>query len=581
MGWIMALINKLTCLFNFDLIDEQYDIFQITTSGNYIDDGSYVLDKPTLNLKALSLVFDRGKSAYALFKKGSIDGHHLAEGLNDSKLSTKKIFSNEVKNYVLLRLFMFALSNYSTDENMFNNIGGRLFLTHPLWKSKNGKTIKALDINVSNELQINAKATTFKSFKVYKNKSKALSSLPKYIFLPNGKFRRVLNDDQSKDFYINRGFPGKKTEIPFLDLKIDQLRLNRAFYIMKTLDLMNSRFKDFLSVSLSSINVEKQVRNRRDTDFIDKSFECVSTHNIYLSRYIEPGAYDNEFETLKTQIENLLGKEINAFSNQDKNDMEIVFLHNEEYYQGKDDPYKNLSRDHVVQCVTLEDSVDKVISDNKAVINTIFKEMTIKDDILNKHQISLDDWKSFGFTSDWIFGDVVDGKKFFMIIHPDGSFEFERQIGILNRFKRPDVISLSKILDETNLKGKHIVMDDKGNVNIISRTDLFCMPNPELFKLQEVSRSKESRDKYLEGVVDINLFKDEKDYFYNAGIIGYGMNTGIPKANLLYKITVVKGENIIEKILETMAVMFVKYNNFTILPYPFKYLREYIKTLDK
>lgn len=168
-----------------------------------------------------------------------------------------------------------------------------------------------------------------------------------------------------------------------------------------------------------------------------------------------------------------------------------------------------------------------------------------------------------------------------MIIHPDGSFEFERQIGILNRFKRPDVISLSKILDEINLKGKHIVMDDKGNVNIISRTDLFCMPNPELFKLQEVSRSKESRDKYLEGVVDINLFKDEKDYFYNAGIIGYGMNTGIPKANLLYKITVVKGENIIEKILETMAVMFVKYNNFTILPYPFKYLREYIKTLDK
>lgn len=94
---------------------------------------------------------------------------------------------------------------------------------------------------------------------------------------------------------------------------------------MKTLDLMNSRFKDFLSVSLSSINVEKQVRNRRDTDFIDKSFECVSTHNIYLSRYIEPGAYDNEFGSLKTQIENLLGKEINAFSNQDKNDMEIVF----------------------------------------------------------------------------------------------------------------------------------------------------------------------------------------------------------------------------------------------------------------
>ena len=55
------------------------------------------------------------------------------------------------------------------------------------------------------------------------------------------------------------------------------------------------------------------------------------------------------------------------------------------------------------------------------------------------------------------------------------------------------------------------------------------------------------------------------------------MNASIPKANLLYKVTVVNGRNIIESVLGMMSVMFVKYNNFTVLPYPMKYLREYIK----
>ena len=103
------------------------------------------------------------------------------------------------------------------------------------------------------------------------------------------------------------------------------------------------------------------------------------------------------------------------------------------------------------------------------------------------------------------------------------------------------------------------------------------MPNPEIFRLSPVSRSKEARERYLSGVIDINLFTHKGECYYNAGIVGNGMNASIPKANLLYKVTVVNGRNIIESVLGMMSVMFVKYNNFTVLPYPMKYLREYIK----
>lgn len=272
-----------------------------------------------------------------------------------------------------------------------------------------------------------------------------------------------------------------------------------------------------------------------------------------------------------------LGKKINDSEVDKVNDMEIVFLHNEDYYQDKDDPYKKLSRDHVVQCVTLEDASSKIIANKKAVINTIFKEMTIKNDILRTHKITLDDWLSFGFEHDWIFGEEKSGKKYFMIIHPDGTFEFERQEGFLGRYRNKILYELSNRLDELDLKGKAIILDDKGNMSVISRTNLFCMPNPEIFRLDNVSRNEESRNKYLSGIVDINLFNDNGECFYSAGIVGYGMNTAIPKAGLLYRVTVVEGKNVIESILETMSVMFVKYNSFIVLPYPIKYLREYMK----
>lgn len=81
--------------------------------------------------------------------------------------------------------------------------------------------------------------------------------------------------------------------------------------------------------------------------------------------------------------------------------------------------------------------------------------------------------------------------------------------------------------------------------------------------MKKISRGKESRNKYLGGVVDINLY----DNAYSVGIKGSGMNSRIPKAPHIYQIDVIDGDNFIEELLETMAVTFVKYNFFTVMPY--------------
>ncbi len=59
------------------------------------------------------------------------------------------------------------------------------------------------------------------------------------------------------------------------------------------------------------------------------------------------------------------------------------------------------------------------------------------------------------------------------------------------------------------------------------------------------------------------------------------MNTKIIRAPHLYKIDVIAGQNIMGEILSTLSVTFVKYKSFTVLPYPIKYLNEYIQMLDE
>ena len=79
---------------------------------------------------------------------------------------------------------------------------------------------------------------------------------------------------------------------------------------------------------------------------------------------------------------------------------------------------------------------------------------------------------------------------------------------------------------------------------------------------------------------DINFYEEDKESYCSVGIKGSGMNTKIIRAPHLYKVDIVSGNNVIGKILSSMSVTFVKYKSFTVLPYPVKYLNEYIALGD-
>ena len=573
----MAISNRLLVTFNHSKIDDIYDFYVITTSDKYINNGAYVLDKPIETLKAESVVFDNGRSLFIMFKKKAIDRLDLVQSIEDEKLSVKQVYSDELKDYILFRLFLFSLNNFNFDDNKFNNITGKFYVTNPSWIAKNRNTFKALSINVDQSLCLIAEAATFTKLNLFPNK-KILFDYPKYDFSnKNGGLKRILHPDND-NVYIRKSLFGVKAEIPFFEFSPKKIKNNKVFYIYYVLDILSNKFKDLFSFSFERINIAKTIGRSRDEKIDEKVSEIVSFKSINLINWSNNSDYDDEFDDIVDLF--TIGK-IGPVTNEKTitdNSYNVIYLHHKEFYEQHkyNDPYKSFPANQVIQHITIEDSADKIIDDKRVIYNTILKELLIKDDIINRHKISLDDWTSFGFKNNYIFGKEKDGIHYFLIVKPDGSFEFNCKLNNLSSFGDKTLDKCSDFLTDNKGKEKTVIADSNGNVIVISRTPTFTLPNKEIFNLSEISRSKESREELLSGVVDINLYEINGKSFYSVGIQGYGMQTSIPKASHLYEVDVIEGHNFIEELMETMAVSFVKYKSFTVMPYPIKYLNEYI-----
>ena len=90
-------------------------------------------------------------------------------------------------------------------------------------------------------------------------------------------------------------------------------------------------------------------------------------------------------------------------------------------------------------------------------------------------------------------------------------------------------------------------------------------------------RGRVRREELLASCLDIKMFeKDEKKY-YCVGTIGEGMHPKIQRGCVIRKLEGFHEAPVkFEKMLPMMNVSFVHNGQLTVIPFPFKYLREYI-----
>ncbi len=229
--------NQLTIDINFEKLLSDYAIMKFSTTEKYIRYGALILDEIGLTLQAKSIMFEKGKSFYALFEKDYITNIDLSKQLekvtDGDKLSFTILSVNDVKEINTHTLTQLIINSIATPKHKrlgFNNLTGKLYVFNPnhlkISKEQIFKIVGLecyIDPNCC--LQLNVK--TFSSILLSKEmdfSKKKINTYAKYTFVHStNTLRRVLTTENIKaeNLYIlrqttNKG-KGEKNNIPFLD----------------------------------------------------------------------------------------------------------------------------------------------------------------------------------------------------------------------------------------------------------------------------------------------------------------------------------------------------------------------------
>lgn len=587
--------NKVIPKFDYKRIDEEYDIFCLETSKKYISTGAKIIDAPLLNKGVKAVLFEKGKRFYALLNHNTGNLSVLKSVLNDteygSSMSISQKRSSEIQDFQLLQLLINGLAAKKHAMLKFNNLTGHFYVFKPEWVSqdKNGViwSIPTIEIKVSEICLLKLNVRTFTTTKL-KNKmtfsKKKFEDYPKYILSSDNSMRRKTVDDTDVPTFILRQIDNSKNEITFLDISNrSAFEATKIGILTKVIESFNTRYKGIAEIEFQIIDDFATIDTKSTAKENERSVKAyIADRSIRIIDCVH-NEYSLPFcDNIASIIENKYGKKAKIGSRLSKNALNIRLIHNKDYYNTfQNDPHKDNINGYTVQHITFED----FSHNSKYAISTVIHELIIKNDIQNGI-ISLFDWTTLGFEKEIAFGISTGGESpryFFMTIQPDGTFSFSEQK--LNLFEMNEYSACVQIFD-----------DDKQVVGIIkySDDDILAIRNTEMFTLPEFEalnnelesgntalRNKESRDELLTSVTEIRNYRIDNSDYYFVGVSGSGMKPSIQTSAQIRCVSQTKtGTGEFSRLLPLMNVSFVRNGQLTVIPFPFKYLREYLKTLN-
>ena len=123
--------NQLEVEFNFENINNDFDIFKISTDKKFIKDNTYIIDKSLLESGANSIVWDGGKDIYILFEKNKIIVNGLKRifrgDILEDELKFEKVRAEKLKQHVLTQLLINSIRNTEKNGLNFNNLSGNFY----------------------------------------------------------------------------------------------------------------------------------------------------------------------------------------------------------------------------------------------------------------------------------------------------------------------------------------------------------------------------------------------------------------------------------------------------------------------
>lgn len=589
----MKIINNIiTTIYNYQEIDKSFDFFLIKKGTMLKKPSARILDGPVLDGKVLAIQYTSGNSFIVMLKKNSNNKIVIKEIVtkynaeNDNDLSFEQLHIPFEKRYEhsLLQILFNSLASLPPNDGA-SNIGGKLYY----FCKKTNSQIVCIEFQIKKNyiFSLNVKTLTKQD-----NKSDSKS----YVLQSNNTLRLKTEKDKDKIGYSISQYKGEKNEIKFLDTAdFEHFNKSKIGILCKIISKFKKHYSKYANIDFSvesdweHIDVDNAVKNKEKHDkllkkvFQNKTIRIVDTINDKNSVKL-CGILKQQLSLFLENINIVIKDKVG------KNDFNIKIIHDKEYYESLhiEDMYKVCS-DKIVQHITLEgfnlENNDK-LSPNVIVI---LNELLVKYDLIQSHKVSLYDWN---FNKEWRFV-LFDKDDFYcMTINYEGFFKIEK---LSNDLFNSDEYNEIRVIAEDNKtknideKYRGVVKNNKEEVNIIQETPLFMLPNMErvediLHKGNIISRSEKERPENFCGCVDIHYFNNKENNceYYSSGVIGKGMQSSVSHATHIRRVIPYKNNSLFfHEILETMNVSFVRNNQLTVIPFPFKYLREYVEIYGK
>ncbi len=595
--------NKLVAKLNSKLLAETYEVFNAKTVDTHFGRGNNaakLVDDFANETFVLSVVYEKGNTFYMLLRKSPNNSININKAFltlpGTKKISVVKVAIGMLPQHILVQLLLNSLGTYEGKILGFHNVTGHLYIHNSTWIKALKKQIVTLELKVTKEMFLDWNIRTFTSItkqKFIKFGKKKFSEYPEYVLSKDNILKRI-EKGTDPNAYILRQIGNEKSTIKFLDtLSLDNFLKTKMGVICDCIDKFNTEFREMAHLDFDSFNEYQEVEiSSSMVRVMNKRFqELASSHRIVLVDSVLDSTSSMCIEEIKKQLTKQFGSKVSILKTPKSDAINIILIHEDEYYKDKVDPHDKVYKDCAVQHITIEtvahlmdmpSDKDKE-SGWKSVLDCIMQEALIKEDIKSNH-ISMVNWADYNYIAPVIFGichkdDDNNNHFHFMTVNPNGDFSIVEKENTL--FEQDEYQDYIDVFGKEDVIGIVKIGDD---INVIHNTRLRTIPEINLLKERLMKgdnqvRNKTSIDELFPAVTDIKSFDTNgNSLYYFSGIIGAGMKRLIPTAaNIRMVDTYRHSKLFFNDLLKLMAVTFVRNGQLTIMPFPFKYLIEFIR----
>lgn len=690
----VILYNKLLLDLDLEKIHRDFIVYRVAKETGYFEKS--IFDLPTVDLKARSVVYERGNSFYILFDKKHVPDARIRDALaaQAPEARVKQLSFAELSvapKHIITQLLFNSL--YSCDNTKgsvkYNNVSGGLFY---LVEDKHSFLVM-LQIKLTQDMLLKLDIATFSKRGKYDGESdeekKRLDAAPRYRY--DLTYKRLISLSREDAFpksesYIRRSFSAKKNNKAFLDfnrLQPQKYEDSKVGVFCKFMQDVGDQLKEYIfNIHLDVLPEYQEFVPDDQKIVLDWSQAQKNGINFVNLLKTKRSATMRKVEKI---VQDQYGIPVTrgAFR---KDAFNVIFIHDKEYYEAQTrvdkgtaakqkDPHQT-AYPGVVQHVTLENYLE--IGDERQIqlaTKKVIQDLLIKHDIY-RNRLSLVHWES---QHSWTF--VIAGEKeganprryYKMTIHPTKALTFESftSLDLFPEGSENQRIQSSFFSFERKyggwyrIEGLFYQEDGSDNVFALSKTDAYTMPlyeevdrmmkatkptcelsketisrelnaflcqSGEKIKEEDISLMKsnlercpgniitisslvkdisigskliqgfnkylikigstpltpdfkvgENKEKYFGGFVGIKYYMKDACLHYFVGTKSdKDIQTSFSKRCLIRRLDSVSGDipaGIATEFFRYLTVDFIRENQYTVLPFQFKYLREYVNML--